>query len=105
MAPYLSEIRLFAQSEPPKGWALCDGQLLQIREHMPLFSLIGNTYGGDGSQTFALPDLRGAAVTGVAGNLNRGDKVQLIAERGDDSIATYGMTFYIAMEGQFPTER
>ena len=43
----------------PRGWATCDGQLLSIAEYTALFSLIGTTYGGDGVQTFALPDMRG----------------------------------------------
>jgi len=56
---YLGEIRIFAGNFPPNGWAFCDGQLLAISENSPLFTLIGTTYGGDGQQTFALPDLRG----------------------------------------------
>src|SRR5262249_59905972 len=57
--PYIGEIRMFGGNFPPEGWALCDGRLLLIRDYQPLFSLIGATYGGDGLNTFALPDLRG----------------------------------------------
>jgi microcystin-dependent protein len=57
--PFLSEIRLMSFSFPPKGWALCDGQLLPINQNQALFSLLGTTYGGDGQVNFALPDLRG----------------------------------------------
>lgn len=57
--PYVGEIRLFAGNFAPAGWAFCHGQLLAISEHDTLFSLIGTTYGGDGTTTFALPDLRG----------------------------------------------
>ncbi|GAA4368462.1 phage tail protein [Nocardioides caricicola] len=57
--PYLSEIRLFSLNFAPRGWALCDGQLLPINLYQPLFSLLGTTYGGDGRTNFALPDLRG----------------------------------------------
>jgi microcystin-dependent protein len=62
--PYLSEIRIFPytlsdQSKPPKGWAWCDGQLLPINQNQALFSLLGTMYGGNGQNTFALPDLRG----------------------------------------------
>lgn len=57
--PYLGEIRLFAGDFAPANWALCDGQLLQIRDYQALFSLLGSAYGGDGLRTFALPDLRG----------------------------------------------
>ena len=55
----LGEIRMFAGNFAPAGWALCDGQLLPIAENDALFSLLGNTYGGDAVETFALPDLRG----------------------------------------------
>jgi microcystin-dependent protein len=58
--PFVGEIRLFAGSFAPAGWALCDGQLLPISQFETLFSLIGTTYGGDGQNTFALPDLRGS---------------------------------------------
>lgn len=57
--PYVGEIRMFAGNFAPAGWALCDGQLLPISENETLFNLIGTTYGGDGQETFALPDLRG----------------------------------------------
>ncbi len=57
--PFLSEIRIMSFSFPPKGWALCDGQLLPINQNQGLFSLLGTTYGGDGRVNFALPDLRG----------------------------------------------
>ncbi len=57
--PYIGEIRMFAGSFAPAGWAFCDGQLMPISENDALFTLIGTTYGGDGQETFALPDLRG----------------------------------------------
>jgi microcystin-dependent protein len=57
--PFLSEIRLMSFVFPPKGWALCDGQLLPINQNQPLFALLGTTYGGDGRVNFGLPDLRG----------------------------------------------
>jgi microcystin-dependent protein len=56
--PYIGEMRMFAGNFAPAGWAFCDGQLLPISENDALFTLIGTTYGGDGEQTFALPDLR-----------------------------------------------
>ena|ERR1051326_8622946 len=55
--PFLSEIRIFSFGFPPKGWALCDGQLLPINQNQALFSLLGTTYGGDGRVNFALPNL------------------------------------------------
>ncbi len=56
--PFVGEIRMFAGSFAPAGWMFCDGQLLPISEYETLFNLIGTTYGGDGQETFALPDLR-----------------------------------------------
>jgi microcystin-dependent protein len=57
--PYVGEIRIFAGNFPPAGWMFCDGSTLPISENETLFQLIGTTYGGDGEQTFNLPDLRG----------------------------------------------
>jgi microcystin-dependent protein len=57
--PYVGEIRMFAGNFAPAGWAFCDGSLLPISENDTLFQLIGTTYGGDGNQTFGIPDLRG----------------------------------------------
>lgn len=57
--PYIGEIRMFAGNFPPVGWEFCEGQVLPITENETLFQLIGTTYGGDGQETFALPDLRG----------------------------------------------
>lgn len=57
--PFLAEIRLMSFDFAPKGWAMCNGQLLPISQNQALFSLLGTTYGGNGQTTFALPDLRG----------------------------------------------
>lgn len=56
--PFLAQIGIAAFGFPPKGWALCNGQLLPINQNQALFSLLGTTYGGDGRVNFALPDLR-----------------------------------------------
>ena len=56
--PYVGEIRLFGASFAPAGWAMCNGQLIPISENDVLFQLIGTTYGGDGQETFALPNLQ-----------------------------------------------
>ena len=58
-APFLSEIRIMSFGFAPKGWALCNGQLLPINQNQALFSLLGTTYGGDGRVNFALPNLQG----------------------------------------------
>lgn len=57
--PFVGEIRMFGGNFAPAGWAFCNGQLLPISENDVLFTLIGTTYGGDGQDTFGLPDLRG----------------------------------------------
>lgn len=57
--PFLSEIRIMSFGFAPKGWALCNGQLLPINQNQGLFSLLGTTYGGDGRVNFGLPDLQG----------------------------------------------
>lgn len=57
--PFVGEIRMFGGNFAPAGWMFCEGQLLPISENETLFNLIGTTYGGDGQETFALPDLRG----------------------------------------------
>ena len=59
MDPFLGQITIFAGNFAPRGWALCDGQLLPISQNTALFSLIGTTYGGDGRTTTALPNLQG----------------------------------------------
>jgi microcystin-dependent protein len=56
--PFLAEIRIMSFGFPPKGWALCNGQLLPINQNQALFSLLGTTYGGDGRVNFALPNLQ-----------------------------------------------
>ena len=61
----IGEVRMFAGTFAPRGWFLCQGQLLSINQYTTLFSVIGTTYGGDGRTTFALPDLRGRTPMGV----------------------------------------
>src|SRR5512133_3666631 len=62
----LGEIRACAFDFAPKGWALCNGQLLLIQPNQSLFALLGTTYGGNGQTTFGLPDLRGRVVMGMS---------------------------------------
>ena len=70
---FLGEIRVFGFNFPPTGWAQCNGQLLTIAQNTALFTLLGTTYGGNGSTTFALPDLAGA----VAMNHGQGPGLSL----------------------------
>jgi microcystin-dependent protein len=72
--PFLSEIRIMSFSFAPKGWALCNGQLLPINQNQALFSLLGTTYGGDGSVNFALPDLRGRTPIHVGSGHTLGER-------------------------------
>jgi|SRR5579864_7362600 len=62
---FLAEIRIFTGNFAPTGWALCDGQLLPISQNTALFSLLGTTYGGNGTSNFALPNLQGMAPLGA----------------------------------------
>jgi microcystin-dependent protein len=62
--PFIGEIIMFAGNFAPRGWALCQGQILSIAQNTALFSILGTTYGGNGQTTFALPDLRGRAPVG-----------------------------------------
>lgn len=57
--PFIGEVKIVSFNFAPKGWALCNGQLLPINQNQALFSILGTTYGGDGRVNFALPDLRG----------------------------------------------
>ena len=60
-SPFIGEVRMFGGNFAPAGWALCDGRILPIAEYDVLYALLGTTYGGDGVQTFAVPDMRGRA--------------------------------------------
>src|SRR6187200_3233708 len=82
--PFLSEIRLMSFNFPPKGWALCNGQLLPINQNQPLFSLIGTTFGGDGRVNFALPDLRDR----VPIHSTRVESTHTLGERGGEQAHT-----------------
>jgi microcystin-dependent protein len=72
--PFLAEVRLMSFVFAPKGWALCNGQLLPINQNQALFSLLGTTFGGDGRVNFALPDLRGRAPIHVGSGHTLGER-------------------------------
>ena len=72
--PFLSEIRIMSFVFAPKGWALCNGQLLPINQNQPLFALLGTTFGGDGRVNFALPDVRGRTPIHVGQGHTLGEK-------------------------------
>jgi microcystin-dependent protein len=72
--PFLSEIRIMSFVFPPRGWALCNGQLLPINQNQALFSLLGTTFGGDGRVNFALPELRGRTPIHVGSGHTLGER-------------------------------
>lgn len=71
--PFLSEIKIVSFNFAPKGWALCNGQLLPINQNQALFALLGTTYGGNGQTTFALPNLQGRIPNHVGGGFTLGE--------------------------------
>ncbi len=84
-SPFLSEIRIMSFGFPPKGWALCHGQLLPINQNQGLFSLLGTTYGGDGRVNFALPNLQG----NVPMHMGNG---HVLGERGGEQAHTLSIS-------------
>jgi microcystin-dependent protein len=83
--PFLSEIRIMSFNFPPKGWAQCNGQLLPINQNQALFSLLGTTYGGNGTVNFALPNLRGRVPIHVGGG-------HTLGEQGGESAHTLSVS-------------
>jgi microcystin-dependent protein len=79
--PFLSELRLMSFNFAPKGWAMCNGQLLPINQNQALFALLGTTFGGDGRVNFALPDLRGRTPIHVGSG-------HTVGERGGEQAHT-----------------
>jgi microcystin-dependent protein len=96
--PFLSEIRMMSFVFAPRGWALCNGQLLPINQNQALFSLLGTTYGGDGRVNFALPDLRARAPVHEGSGHQLGERggeaahTVSIAELPDHAHAVVGTT-------------
>lgn len=95
--PFLSEIKIVSFNFAPKGWALCNGQLLPINQNQALFSLLGTTYGGDGRLNFALPNLRGQVPIHTGNGHTLGEKagttsvtlsIQQLAQHIHNSNAT-----------------
>ena len=84
--PFLGEIKIVSFNFPPKGWALCNGQLMPINQNQALFSLLGTMYGGDGKSTFALPNLEGSAPIDFGQGPGTSDRVQ--GEMGGEPSVT-----------------
>lgn len=119
--PYIGEIKPWPMNFAPRGWALCEGQLIPIHQNVALFSLLGAQYGGDGRTTFALPDMRGRFPMGVGSNDWPGDtggantvtpqptpvapgSGAQAAEAGsfDNRPPFVAMNYIIALQGVFP---
>jgi microcystin-dependent protein len=112
--PLLAEIRTFAGNFAPRGWLFCHGQILSIAQNTAVFSLLGTTYGGNGTVNFALPDLRGRVVVG-AGNGPGLPSVQLGEMGGNIQVLTgtaqphapsqpfLALNFIIAIQGIYPS--
>src|SRR3981081_1843666 len=83
--PFISEIRMMSFNFAPKGWALCNGQLVPINQNQALFSLLGTTYGGDGRVNFALPDLQGRVPIHM-------DQGHTLGERGGEQAHTLSIS-------------
>ena len=109
--PFLSEIRMMAFPFTPRGWAPCNGQLLPINQYQALFSLLGTTYGGNGSTTFALPNLKGRVPigTGPGHALGaEGSEGSPLAganppRTGAGALMGASLSFFIALQGVYPT--
>jgi microcystin-dependent protein len=83
--PFLAEIRMMSFNFAPRGWAMCNGQLLPINQNQALFSLLGTTFGGDGRVNFALPDQRGRTPIHVGSG-------HTLGERGGEQAHTLSMS-------------
>lgn len=86
MDPYIGEIRMFGGNFAPVGWALCNGSLLPISGYEPLFALLGTTYGGDGQNTFAVPDLRGRVPIHMGKNPTTGTTFTIGQSAGVETV-------------------
>lgn len=89
MDPFLGQIIMFGGNFAPRGWALCQGQLLAISQNSALFSILGTTYGGDGRTTFALPDLRGRMP--ISEGTGPGLSTRKLGQRGGEERTTLNL--------------
>lgn len=111
-APMMGEIKMFAGTYAPRGWALCEGQMLPINSNQALFSILGTTYGGDGRTTFALPDLRNRAAVGAGSaqgvNTRRlGNKDNILTNATANTVSPQNpqvlvVNYIICLVGDYP---
>jgi microcystin-dependent protein len=93
MDPFIAEIRILPYDFPPKDWARCDGQLMAISQYTALYSIIGTWYGGDGKQSFALPDLVDSVPIGQ-GDDGQGNSYNVGDSGGAAAVALTNQTMY-----------
>ena len=86
--PFLGQITMFGGNFAPRGWALCNGQLLDISSNTALFSILGTTFGGDGRTTFGLPDLRGRTPLHSGGSTGPGLSSRPLGSKGGTETVT-----------------
>jgi microcystin-dependent protein len=111
--PFIGQIMIFGGNFPPKGWAFCDGSLLPIAQNSALFSILGVMYGGNGTTTFALPDLRGRVPIGMGQGLGLSNYVEgqaggqefhtLVAN--EIPVHTHAVTVSVSNEANTPQNR
>jgi microcystin-dependent protein len=85
-SPFVGEIRMFGGNFAPAGWAFCAGQLMPISQNDTLFNLIGTTYGGDGQETFGMPDLQGRIPIHMGTNPSTGSSYQIGEKAGSETV-------------------
>lgn len=108
---FIGEVRLFAGNFAPRGWALCQGQILQINENTALYSILGTNYGGDGRFTFGLPDLRSRVPVGAGKNKNnemiyegtKNDGHAVSKGKDHKTQSTLTLNYIICLQGTFPS--
>jgi len=102
MDTYIGTIQMVGFNFAPSGWAMCQGQLLPISQNMALFSLLGTTYGGDGTTTFALPNLQDCLPMGMSATHAAGQSGHVSGAESKPAQHTMALNFIIATEGIFP---
>ncbi|CAJ0793762.1 hypothetical protein LMG19083_02481 [Ralstonia psammae] len=91
---FVGEIRIFGFNFAPVDWAACDGAIMPISQNTPLFSILGTNYGGNGSTTFGLPDLRGRAVMGPVGGVLNDPQGSSTVSLADTEMPSHSHTAY-----------
>ena len=107
MDEYIGTIKLFAGNYAPHGWMRCMGQFLPIQQYQALYSVIGNTYGGNPGVNFRIPDLQGRVIVGAGNGLGL-EPIEIaetrnISTHGTSRQQVIGMNYIICVEGLYPS--